>query len=304
MTNRRMRHLIAASLAALVAFIVADVGLAQSLRSHVHGLAYAFDGKALLVATHGGIVAYRNGQWRQAGDGTYDLIGLSVTKDAIYSSGHGPSDWAVGEPIGLVKSTDGGKSWRRLTLAGEAEFHVMDVSFESGAIYVLNVAANSQMPKPGVYFSRDDGKSWKRCAVAGLPPSIVRIAAHPILPSTIAVATESGIYLSQDFGESFHRIGPRVPVSAVAFDVGGDHVFVAFEDPYRLADPYRLLRISLDGTAAFELSLPDLEETEFVKFIIQQRTNLQQLAIATRRKNVFLSDDGGATWKHIMRYGP
>lgn len=297
MSNRRTRHLIAA-LAALVAFAVADVALAQSLRSHVHGLAYAADGRALLIASHGGLIAYRDGQWRQAGDRTYDLIGLSVTKDAIYASGHGPSDRVVGDPIGLVKSTDGGKSWQRLTLAGEAEFHVMDVSFGSGAIYVLNVAPNSQMPRPGVYFSRDDGKSWRRCAVAGLSPQIVRIAAHPLLPSTVAVATENGIFISQDFGEAFRRIGPNVPVSAITFDVSGDHLFFALDDPYRL------LRISRDGTAPLELSLPELEETSFVKFIAQHRSNLQQLAIATRRKNVFQSDDGGATWKHIMRYGP
>jgi photosystem II stability/assembly factor-like uncharacterized protein len=243
-------------------------------------------------------VAYRNGQWRQAGDSAYDLIGLSVTKDGIYSSGHGPSDGPVGDPIGLVKSTDGGKSWRRLTLAGEAEFHVMDVSFRSGAIYVLNVAANSQMSGPGVYFSRDDGKSWKRCTVAGLAPQIVRIAAHPLLPSTVAVATENGIYISHDFGEVFHRIGPSVPISAITFDVRGDHLFFALDDPYRL------LRISLDGITTLALSLPKLEETSFVKFIAQNRSNLQQLAIATRRKNVFQSHDGGATWKHIMRYGP
>lgn len=298
MSNGRTRHLIAASLAALVAFIVADVAFAQSLRSHVHGLAYTADGRALLIASHGGLVAYRDGQWRQAGDSTYDLIGLSVTKDAIYSSGHGPSDRPVGDPIGLVKSTDGGKSWRRLTLAGEAEFHVMDVSFGSGAIYVLNVAPNSQMPRPGVYFSRNDGKSWRRCTVAGLAPQIVRIAAHPLLPSTVAVATESGIYISQDFGEAFHRIGPSVPISAITFDVSGDHLFFALDDPYRL------LRISLDGMATLALSLPELEETSFVKFIAQHRSNLQQLAIATRRKNVFQSHDGGATWEHIMRYGP
>lgn len=298
MSNGRTRHLIAASLAASVAFTVADVAFAQSLRSHVHGLAYTVDGRALLIASHGGLVAYRDGQWRQAGDSAYDLIGLSVTKDAIYSSGHGPSDRPVGDPIGLVKSTDGGKSWQRLTLAGEAEFHVMDVSFWSGAIYVLNVAPNSQMPRPGVYFSRDDGKSWKRCAVAGLAPQIVRIAAHPLLPSTVAVATESGIYISQDFGEAFHRIGPSVPISAITFDVSGDHLFFALDDPYRL------LRISLDGMATLALSLPELEETSFVKFIAQHRSNLQQLAIATRRKNVFQSHDGGATWEHIMRYGP
>lgn len=298
MANRRTRQLFVASLAVLAWSFVANVGLAQSLRSHVHGLAYAVDGRALLIASHGGLVAYRNGQWRQTGDGTYDLIGLSVTKDAIYSSGHGPSDRAVGDPIGLVKSTDGGKTWQRLTLAGEAEFHVMDVSFESGAIYVVNVAANSQMPRPGVYFSRDDGTSWKRCAAAGLGTPIIRIAAHPISPSMVAVATESGIYISQNFGEAFHRIGPSEPVSAITFDVTGEHIFFA------LGEPYRLLRISLDGTANFELSLPELEETEFVKFIAQRRSNLQQIAIATRRKNVFLSDDGGATWKHVMRYGP
>jgi hypothetical protein len=63
-------------------------------------------------------------------------------------------------------------------------------------------------------------------------------------------------------------------------------------------------RISLEGMATFVLSLPELEETEFVTFSVQHRTNPQQLANATRRKNVFLSNDSGTPWRQIMHYGP
>lgn len=96
---------------------------------------------------------------------------------------------------------------------------------------------------------------------------------------------------------SAQRIGPAEPPSATAFGARGDNIL------FTLGSPDRLLRLSLDGVTV-TLSLPKRAETESVKFIAQHPSELQQLAIATRRKSVFVSGEGGFSWKQIMRYGP
>jgi photosystem II stability/assembly factor-like uncharacterized protein len=250
-----------------------------------------------MAAGHGGLWVYRDRQWSQREGPLHDFMGFSATGSALYSSGHPAPGVLLPDPLGLVKSTDGGKSWRSVGALGEAEFHVMTAGYLTNTLYVLNVAPNARMRRGGLYFSRDDGRSWKRCAAAGLPASIVRLAAHPAASSTLAAATPEGLFLSHDFGATFRRLGPNTPIFAVSMDFDGRHLYFAS------ASPDRLKRAALDGTAIDVLPLPQREETDFVAYVAQSPDRPQDLAIGTRRRNVFLSGDGGATWQQIAHWG-
>ena len=41
-------------------------------------------------------------------------------------------------PFDLMKSSDGGKRWKKLGLAGEADFHVLATSYGTHAVYVVH----------------------------------------------------------------------------------------------------------------------------------------------------------------------
>jgi hypothetical protein len=264
---------------------------------HLHGLAFSAGGTGLMAAGHGGLWVYRDRQWSRREGPLHDFMGFSATGNAMYSSGHPAPGAPLRDPLGLIKSTDGGKSWRSVGSLGDAEFHVMAAGHATNALYVLNVTSNARMRREGLYFSRDDGRSWKRCAAAGVPAPIIRLAAHPTASSTLAAATPEGLYLSHDFGATFRLLGPHAPIFAVSMDFDGRHVYFA------RASPDRLKRAALDGTEMIVLALPERVETDFVAYVAQSPTRPEDLAIGTRRRNIFLSDDGGATWRQIARWG-
>lgn len=284
------------SLTALLLVAAAGAAHAETILHHVHGLAFTPDGKALMVPAHIGLAVYRNGRWTQAPGPAHDYMGFSASKDALYSSGHPAPGSPLRNPLGLMKSTDGGATWRQLGLSGESDFHLMAVGYRSNVVYVLNPGPNSRMPRPGLYSTRDDGKTWKRGATKGLSERIAGIAVHPTDADTVAIATLDGLYLSRDAGATFKRTGPQMPVTAALFDLDGKHLYLA------AGDGSALHRIALNGNAGTRIALPRLDR-DFVLYIAQNPAKTDELAIATRRRDVFLSADGGKSWKQIAREG-
>ena len=269
---------------------------ADTILHHVHGLAFTPDGSALVVPAHIGLAVYRDGRWSTAPGPAHDYMGFSVARKAIYTSGHPAPDSPLRNPLGLMKSPDGGKTWHSLGLTGQADFHHLAVGYGTNVVYVVNHEPNSQMPQPGIYFTPDDGKSWKRSAAAGMSAEVIGIATHPTDAGTLALGTLGGLYLSQDFGATFRRIGMAPRATAVLFDSDGKHLYFARDDTDTL------LRISFDGRLNASLRLPQMEK-DFVLYIAQNPAKPAELAIATRRKNVFLSPDAGKNWKQIAREG-
>ena len=290
MTRRILRHILFA-----IAFLSMNAASAQAVLHHVHGLAFTPDGKALMVPAHVGLAIYRDGRWTTAPGDLHDFMGFSVTKSAIYTSGHPAPSSPLKNPLGLMKSVDGGKSWRQLGLSGESDFHVMAAGYGSGAVYVINPEPNSQMRSEGLHVTVDDGKSWKRTAGSGLSGQITSLAAHPAVAGTVAVGASTGLYVSRDHGATFKRVGLPAVVTGVSFDFDGKHVYFA-------TDAAKLHRLALDGSQPAPLSLPPLER-DFVLYVAQNPRDTKELAVATRRRDVYVSRDGGAEWQQIARAG-
>lgn len=283
-----------AAIVALSACNYGSVARAEPILHHVHGLAFTPNGDALIVPAHFGIAVYRDGRWNRAPGPLHDFMGFSVTHQAIYTSGHPAPGSALRNPLGLMKSVDGGKTWRPLGLMGEADFHEMAAGYRTNVVYVVNTEPNSRMPRAGLYYTTDDGKSRKRSAAAGLSGQVINIAAHPTEAGTVAAAAVSGLYLSRNFGASFRRIGRSSPVTAVLFDLDGKHVYFVDKDAGALQ------RIGLDGLENAALRLPDVGK-DFVLYIAQNPARPNELAFATRARHVFLSTDAGRSWKQIAR---
>ena len=283
-------------LVGMVVALTAAPASAKPILHHVHGLAFTPDGRALLVPAHIGLAVYRNGRWSSAPGPAHDFMGFSVAKNAIYTSGHPAPGSPLRNPFGLMKSLDGGKTWKQLSLYGEADFHDIAAGYRTNVVYVISSGANSQMPEAGFYYTRNEGETWKRSELGGIISPITGIAAHPDDPRTVAASTFGGLYLSRDFGKRFRRIGPARAVTAVSFDPDAKHLLFASEDVSALA------RITLDGQSDQSLKLPALA-SDVVTYIAQNPANRKEIAIASRMRTVFLSEDAGKNWKQIVRGG-
>ena len=287
----------ARTLGALLAVLVLSVRAEPLLfHDHGHGLSFSSDGKALLAPSHAGLAAYQDGVWEEPSSSIEGFSGFTVTERAIYSSGHARAGAPSRPAVGLVQSADGGRTWKSLALAGEADFQLLAAGYRSNAIYALNTRPNSAMPAPGLHVTHDEGKTWRHLVARGLVGEIHGLAAHPRQAGTVAVATGRGLYLSRDTGESFLRLDGREPATAVAFDLDGKRV------RYARALSNEVVEMALEGRARRALRLPPLK-LDYVTCLAQNPKDERVFAVATRRRDVYLTNDGGATWRKIAPDG-
>lgn len=280
-----------------IAVLIAAAALplqAQPLlfHDHGHGLAFSSDGKALLAPSHRGLAVYEDGAWWEVPSPIQGISGFATAETGMYASGRAPPGTAPRDRFGLLKSTDGGRTWMKLSLAGEADFPLVAAGYRSEIIYVLNTQANSAMPAPGLYLSRDDGKSWRRAAARGLDGELHAIAAHPRDAAAIAVATGRGLYLSRDAGERFRRLDGRELATGVTFDVEGRRL------RYGHALSNEVVEIALDGGGRRVFRLPSLRG-DYVTCLAQSPSDERVFAFATRRLDVYMTVDGGSSWRQI-----
>lgn len=172
----------------------------------IHGLSFSPDGAQLFIPSHHGLAIYRKGGWSPASGPQHDNMGFAVTRDCFYSSGHPAPDSPLQNPVGLIKSRDGGRTWESLELAGKSDFHLLATSYGTNAVYVYNPAANSRMPQPGLYVTTDDGQQWQRVKSTGLSGRVFALAVHPTEAKRVALGTENGLFLSHDGGDHVQRL--------------------------------------------------------------------------------------------------
>jgi hypothetical protein len=267
--------------------------------THIHGLAFSIDGKRLMVSSHDGLTAYADGRWSRAAAPAHDYKGLATTYDGIYGSGHPAPGSAAVDPMGLMKSRDGGATWRQLGLAGESDFHTLAASHATKAIYVANREANSRMEGPGIYFTLTDGRTWQRATDKGRGYMLHGLAVHPTNAAVVAAATDDGLYLSRDWADNFAWLAGGRVVIAARFTLDGRHLwFSSYAD-----NKPALARVAWEAAgAAEEIPIP-LHADDAVAYIAQNPVRWAEFAIATFRRSVLLSKDSGSTWTQIAAEG-
>jgi hypothetical protein len=284
---------------ALILIGISAVAAAQSPVTlvHVHGLAYSPDGTRLMIPSHHGLAVYENGKWSKAPGPQHDYMGFSATANHIYSSGHPAPGSGLVNPFGLLRSRDGGKTWDKLGLEGESDFHLLATSWNTSAVYVWNTSANSRMQEAGLHYTLNDGLAWKSARASGIDGDPHALAVHPDDAASVAVATTKGVYVSRDSGERFAPLATGTEGLSVFFDLDGKQIWYGTYDGRA-----RLARAPLDGGSPATVRLPALAD-DAVAYIAQNPKMRKQYAIGTFRRSVFLSKDGGLTWTAIAERG-
>ncbi len=169
---------------------------------HIHGLAVNPSDDALIIATHNGLFRAAKGQQRaqRYGDSQQDVMGFSILgPDRFIGSGHpDPNDSSQPPNLGLIRSADAGRTWKAISLSGEADFHVLESSGER--VYGYDGAPSRLM------VSSDAGATWQQRAA---PAPMFDLAINPRDPDRAIAATERGLFITKDAGERWQPTSVR-----------------------------------------------------------------------------------------------
>ncbi len=239
---------------------------------HIHGLGVNPADERLFIATHNGLfsAAERETTPKQVGTSTQDIMGFSVVgKNRFIGSGHPGADQNLPPNLGLIESRDGGKTWKTISLLGEADFHVLESS--GGKIYGFDGTQGRLM------VSRDGGRKWQE----RMPPAAVfGLAVHPTNPSRVVVSTEKGLFASPNEGRGWRPLSDQL---AGLF---------AWPEKDRLYLVDGQGQVFVSANAGTEWQTQGSIEGQPAAFIAHGDELYAALADGTVKR----SSDGGATW--------
>ncbi|MDT0212500.1 exo-alpha-sialidase [Rothia sp. ARF10] len=172
-------------------------------RAHVHAVARDPLDEALLLATHEGLVRREGSNWTRVGP-AIDLMGFTVVGPRHYlASGHPNMQADLPQPVGLIESTDGGRSWRVASRGGQSDFHA------------LTMARGHVVGFDGSLRRSADRLTW----TAGASPGELRTLASSPDGSTLLATTARGLMRSTDLGATW---GPVADAPTLLHVVWGD----------------------------------------------------------------------------------
>jgi len=260
---------------------------------HIHGMGFSADGRQLFVAAHDGLRVFSEGQWLIPNLPAHDYMGYAATADGFYSSGHPHPSSGLVNPLGLVKSEDGGQTLTTLGFEGESDFHLMAAGYHNQAVYVLNPAPNSKL-SVGLHYSLDEGQTWQQSALQGLTANPIQIVVHPTEANRVALATEGGLFLSDDYGNTFEQVGEGEVVTAVSFTPEGSHLLFGTQ---------ALFDYDLAEDQETSIESPPLSADDAIAYIAVNPAQTNEIALATFARHIYLTLNRGQSWIQIAQEG-
>ncbi|MCU1522711.1 MAG: hypothetical protein JWN19_3096 [Arthrobacter sp.] len=239
--------------------------------AHVHGLSVSGDTSRVLLATHDGLFDVTTQPATKIG-GTNDLMGFTAGKDSgvFYASGHPGEGSELPNPLGLIRSADGGTTWEQLSRQGESDFHALTTT-KSGIVAF-----------DGTLRTSPDGKTWKT-ATAGFAPAA--LAGNPD-SDTVLATTPEGIQRSTDGGTTWSPVksGPVIQ-------------FVALADPAEAVgvEPDGTVHYSSDGGATW--SKKGRIEDQVLAVAAVKGVDGNPWLWAATPEEIIVSTDGGMTFR-------
>jgi DNA-binding beta-propeller fold protein YncE len=249
--------------------LVSDAG-----PQHVHGLGVDPADGDLYVATHSGLWRAPAGETKAArvGDVHHDLMGFTVAgADSFLASGHPDAQHDLPPQMGLQRSTDGGRSWKTVSLLGEADLHVLRAAGQR--LYGVDSGTGALLT------SADGGRSWQKRTP---PASVLDLAIAPDDAARVVAATEQGLFASTDTGRTWRQLRDDVAGLLAWPDAGALY----------LVDGNGQVSRSTDGGREFERAGSVGAQPEAFA-----ANGERELYAAVHGGEIVMSGDGGASWK-------
>ncbi len=208
---------------------------------------------------------------------------------------------------GLLKSEDGGLSWRAVTgaLARPAtaaktsrsktvaapmavrlpETKVFDVRFSIAAPNMV-YAATAQ----GLFESPDNGSTWKRTPGAVSAGAVYKLVLHSSDPNWIVAQSSNHVYVSGDRGASWSETHPghsAMKVNDIAFGAAQGRMF---------AGTSHGLFESADGGKSWNLATGGLPMIPVTQFCVSRQQPSLMYFLSHGENQVYRSTDGGEHW--------
>jgi hypothetical protein len=182
--------------------------------AHVHGVAITPGDGAFLLATHDGLIEVGDGGELTQISPVIDLMGFAVAgADRYLASGHPGPGVDLPQPVGLIESTDGGKTWAALSRQGQSDFHALAVS-DAGVLGYDGTLVRSL-----------DGRTWEQLDIPAEPHTL---AAAPD-GRTVLATTQQGLLRSTDAGSSWSAVDGAPLLQVVGWS--GDGTTAVGVDP-------------------------------------------------------------------------
>ena len=189
---------LAGSLALLVAVTLSSCTPSESDQAasgeafvgHVHGLGVDPADGVLYVAAHGGVFRLQDGRLQLVAGRAQDTMGFTVAgPNHFLGSGHpDPTDRDQPVHLGLIESRDAAQTWTPLSLAGAADFHLLEQGVD--ALYGYNSQSSSVL-------RTTDQKEWD----VVLPAEVSDLAPHPTEPGLLLSITADGLVRTELNGQ-------------------------------------------------------------------------------------------------------
>jgi hypothetical protein len=244
---------------------------------HVHGLGVNPPDKALFIATHTGMYRVPPGaqQAVRVGESRQDTMGFTIVgSNRFLGSGH-PDPKAMREQnlppnLGLIESTDGGRTWTPISLLGEADFHVL--RSRGTRVYGFD-STNGRF-----LVSADNGRTWRQRPI---PAGLIDLAIHPRQASHVVAATARGLISSTDDGRSWRALSGKVGLLAWATP-----------SALLLVDAAGQVQVSRDAGKRWS-AIGDIAGQPAAFYA----ATAQELYVALHDGTVERSSDGGRSWE-------
>lgn len=265
---------------------------------HIHGIGYVGNKDELYLASHDGLLRFSNDEWFKITENKHDYMGFQATNKGFYSSGHPEQGSDLKNPLGIIESTDEGRTLDKLAFYGETDFHYLAAGYNSHIIYVINESKNSKL-NSGFYYSEDQGENWIQSKTEGLSFNYIgNIATHPSHGNIVGLSTDQGFFISNDYGDTFTLASKSNPVTSVEIREKSTLYFSLN------GDIASLIKYDLNNKKELAIPLPDeVNDKNPVMFISSQPENEEVITVVTHKNDIYQTKDNGNSWIILVSKG-
>ena len=199
----------------LIFALIASMGFinqasAETLNSvsHIHHVKVIE--KKVLVLTHEGLFELvSKNDMKLVGKDRIDVMGFTTLGKVLFASGHPAAGSKAPNPIGLVKSIDGGLSWKAVSLVGKVDFHFLEGSRTD--LY----GADSQ--SGDLLHSANSGKTWRSLGAN----TFADIAVSPEMSGMAIALKNSELLLTENAFKTSSKIKSALKFTQIEWSKSG-----------------------------------------------------------------------------------